>query len=194
MNAISSPLVLVYRIDAGDRISFLNPAWTEFARANQGEAVLPEQVLGSRLLDAVADQTVRMLYTAMIKRARTGVPVKFHYRCDAPDRRRTFEMNIRLLPGGEVEFASTLLHEEPRPAVVLLQPKAPRDERLLRVCSWCQRIALPDKTWVPVETAVDTLHLLEAETFPRLTHGICEACRAKWEQESGIGARLGPEG
>ena len=180
----SSPLVLVYRIDAIDRITHVNAAWSDFARANQGEAVMPAQVLGSSLLASVDDQTVRELYTAMIKRARAGTPVRFKYRCDAPDRRRTFEMNIHQLAGGEVEFVSTLRHEEARAPVGLLQTGRPRDNRLLRVCSWCQQVALPDYSWVPVEVAVDKLGLLVAETFPRLTHGICEPCRAAWAKDT----------
>jgi len=147
---------------------------------------LPEHVLGQDLLRSVADQTVRELYVRMIRRARAGTPVRFHYRCDAPDRRRMFEMKIHLVAGGEVEFVSTLRYENPRAPVALLEPGRLRDDRLLLVCSWCQMVALPDKTWVPVESAVETLHLLEAETFPRLTHGICESCLAKWEQESGV--------
>ena len=183
MESADNPLSLVYRIDAEDRITYVNAAWCAFAQANQGEAVMPAHVLGSSLLASVDDQTVRELYAAMIKRARTGSPVRFKYRCDAPDRRRTFEMNICQLPGGEVEFVSTLLHEEVRPSVALLQAAVPRDSRLLRVCSWCQKVALPDYSWVPVETAVERLHLLEAETFPRLTHGICEPCRTAWEKD-----------
>ncbi len=172
-------LVLIYRIDADDRITHVNEAWSEFARQNQGESVLPERVLGQSLPSAVADATVRELYGQLIRRARAGLSVKFRYRCDAPSRRRTFEMEIRLLESGEVEFASTLRHEESRPTVALLRLGQRRDTRLLRVCSWCQQVALPDRTWVPVEQAVKVLGLLEAETFPRLTHCLCEACRDK---------------
>lgn len=176
----AKPLVLVYRIDAANRISHVNAAWSDFARSNHGEALLPEHVIGHNLLDSIADATVRELYVRMIRRARAGRPVRFHYRCDAPDRRRTFEMDIRLQADGGVEFVSTLLHEDPRPSVAVLEIGRPRDERLLRICSWCQRVALPDQTWVPVESAVETLHLLEAETFPRLTHGMCGSCHAEW--------------
>jgi hypothetical protein len=183
MESVENSLRLVYRIDADDRISYVNPAWSDFARANQGEAVMPERVLGSSLLESVGDSTVQQLYSEMIKRARAGKPVRFKYRCDAPDRRRTFEMDIRQVDNGEVEFISALRHEEVRPAVAVLRAGAPRDNRLLRVCSWCQRVALPDATWVPVEVAVQRLGLLEAETFPSLTHGICEPCRAAWEKD-----------
>jgi hypothetical protein len=179
----SNPLALVYRIDVQGRISYVNLAWSDFARANQGEAVMPEQVLGSSLLESVEDPTVQQLYSEMIKRARAGKPVRFKYRCDAPDRRRTFEMDIRQLDNGEVEFISALRHEEVRPTVAVLQAGAPRDNRLLRVCSWCQQVALPDSTWVPVEVAVQRLGLLEAETFPGLTHGICEPCRETWGKD-----------
>lgn len=178
----SNPLTLIYRINAQDRITYVNPAWSDFARANQGEAVMPEQVLGLSLLEFVDDPTVQQLYGAMIKRARAGRPVRFKYRCDAPDRRRTFEMDIRQLDNGEVEFISALRHEEVRPAVTVLRAGAPHDNRLLRVCSWCQQVALPDYTWVPVEVAVQTLGLLENETFPRLTHGICQPCRDNLEK------------
>lgn len=183
MESDENTLRLVYRIDGGDRISYVNPAWSEFARANQGEAVMPERVLGSSLLESVEDPTVQQLYNAMIKRARAGQPVQFKYRCDAPDRRRTFEMDIRQVDNDEVEFISALRKEEVRPKVAVLQAGAPRDNRLLRVCSWCQQVALPDYTWVPVEIAVQKLGLLEGESFPSLTHGICEPCRANWEKE-----------
>ena len=170
------PLTLIYRIDAGGRINFVNAAWSEFARNNHGESVLPEHVLGHPLLDSISDGTVRELYVGMIKRARVGRPIRFRFRCDAPDRRRVFEMDIHLIDGREVEFHSTLIHEEVRPAVAVLESGRIRDERMLRVCSWCQQVAMPDGSWVPVEEAVATLHLLEGETVPRITHGICLQC------------------
>jgi hypothetical protein len=168
---------LIYRIDATNRLTWVNAAWVGFARANGGEDVMPAKILGQDLLAAFADPTIRSLYDTMIRRARAGHPVRFDYRCDAPDRRRTFTMEIRPGPGGEVEFCSTLLREEPRPPVVLLQPGQPRDpERFVRVCSWCQKIALPDGRWVEVEHAIAEQRLLETERQPRQTHGLCEAC------------------
>lgn len=168
---------LVYRIDAANRLTWVNPAWVDFARANDGGELVPEKVLGHDLLAALADPTIRSLYQTMIQRARAGSLVRFEYRCDAPDRRRTFVMEIRSRPGDEVEFRSTLVHEELRPAVGLLLVGQPRDrERFVRVCSWCQRIALPDRRWVEVEQAVATLELFKSDRLPCLTHGICESC------------------
>lgn len=174
---------LVYRIDAANRLTWVNPAWIAFAQANDGTEVLPEKVLGQDLLASLADPTIRALYQAMIQRARGGSAVRFEYRCDAPDRRRTFVMEIQLRPGDEVEFRSTLVREELRPPVELLQVGQPRDrERFVRVCSWCQRIALSDRRWVEVEHAVAALQLFQADRLPCLTHGICESCRAGVER------------
>lgn len=170
---------LVYRIDAGDRLTYVNPAWLEFARNNEGESVMPEKVLGQSMWTCVTDATVREIYQRMIARARAGRPVHFHYRCDAPTKRRVFAMTIRPVAGGEVEFVSTLEQEETRPAVGLLESGRRRDQRLLRICSWCQKVALPANLWVPVETAVEHLQLMETETMPRITHGICDTCAAR---------------
>jgi len=174
-----SPEPLVYRIDAADRLTYVNDAWLQFARNNQGESVMPELVLGRKMWVCVSDETVRALYQQMIERARAGWPVQFTYRCDAPAKRRTFAMEIRRVRTGVVEFVSTLLHEEARPPVALLEPGRKRDERFAKICSWCQKVAMPDGTWVPVEAAVKALHLLESEQMPHLTHGICAPCEAK---------------
>jgi hypothetical protein len=177
---------LIYRIDAANRIVWVNDAWSEFARANHGESVMPAQILGHDLLASFADGTVRELYATMIRHVRSGKTVSFDYRCDAPDRRRTFNMEIRPGSDGEVEFVSTLLHETPRAPVILLKPGVPRDkERFIRLCSWCQSVAMPDGRWLPVEEAVGALHLLEAAVLPRITHGMCEACHERMEAALG---------
>lgn len=160
--------------------------WSEFARENQGETVLPARVLGRSLMAAVGDETVQELYRRMIERARAGAVVRFQYRCDAPDRRRVFRMDIHRLEGGAVEFASTLVQEETRPAVTLLEAAWPRDERLLRICSWCQQVAVSETLWVPVEVAVTGLHLMEAEKLPGITHGICPACEREVRTSMGL--------
>ncbi len=185
MSPAEHSLTLLYRIDTGNLITSVNPAWSDFARSNFGEAVLPERILGTNLLDSIEDETIGELYLQMIKRARQGKSLRFNYRCDAPGKRRTFEMNICQLANGEVEFSSSLQHEQARPSVAVLEPGQERSEELLRVCSWCQQVAMPDLRWLPVEEAVVELRLLEAEQLPRLTHGICPSCLAVMMVEIG---------
>ena len=169
---------LVYRIDAGDRITWVNEAWSEFARGNHGEAVMPERILGQDLFASISDSAVREIYKSIVARVRAGAVVEFTYRCDAPDVRRTFDMVVRLLANGGEEFTSTLKHEEARPPVVVLEPGGIRSKNLIRVCSWCQKVAMPDERWLPVEEAVAETHLLEVLQIPAITHGICPPCHA----------------
>jgi hypothetical protein len=178
MNIQTDSRPLVYRIDARNRITWVNDAWSEFARDNHGESVLPAQVIGHDLLAAIVDPAVRGIYLAIIARVRAGAVVEFTYRCDAPDKRRVFHMKVHRLADGGEEFTSTLIHEEARPSVAVLEPDGVRSKSLIRVCSWCQKVAMPDGQWLPVEPAMAELHLMEAGNLPALTHGICPPCHA----------------
>jgi hypothetical protein len=73
-------LTVVYRIDAEDRISDVNDGWRWFAGENEGQKMTREKVLGQSLWDHICDPTTAELYRQMVKRAREGHPVKFHYR------------------------------------------------------------------------------------------------------------------
>lgn len=178
MKANTDSNSLVYRIDAGNRITWVNAAWSEFAQGNQGESVMPERIVGQDLFASISDPAVREIYKSIIARVRTGAVAEFTYCCDAPDRRRVFDMEVRLLPDGGEEFTSTLKHEEVRPSVAVLERGGVRSKSLLRVCSWCQKVAMPDGRWLPVEQAVAEMHLLEVVQLPAITHGICPPCHA----------------
>lgn len=167
---------LVYRIDALDNIFYVNDAWMVWARQNDGDSVMPDYVLGRKLWACMGDPTVLQIYQRMVAQARAGKPVQFNYRCDSPAHRRVFAMSIHSNDGIEVEFASALVHEEVRPVVALLQPGRKRDQRMLRICSWCQRVAVSVDRWLPVEEAAQVLHLMEADSLPCITHGMCERC------------------
>lgn len=172
------PPSLIYRIDAANRITWVNAAWIEFARNNHGESVMPEHVLGQDLFASIADSALKQIYRTIIARVRAGAAVNFSYCCDAPDKRRVFNMEVRLFPGGGEEFISTLKHEEARPSVAILESGGVRSKEQIRVCSWCQKVAMPDGRWVPVEEAVAELRLMEALQLPAISHGICPPCHA----------------
>lgn len=177
---------LIYRIDEENLLCEVNAAWTQFALANEGAAVMPERVLGRSLWDFIEDANIRELYRQMVRRARSGSTAQFDYRCDAPEWHRRFRMTIRATEGGTVEFLSELRWQEPRPRMDMLAVNMPRSESWVRVCGWCQNVALQDGSWVPVEVAVAQLDLLAEEALPRLTHGICPPCH------SGMMTQLAP--
>ncbi len=169
---------IVYQIDRNDRLCEVGGSWTRFAQANNGDSVMPERVLGRSLWDFISDNHVRELYRQILRRARAGHPARFDYRCDAPESRRLFRMTIRTVAGGNVEFMSRLLWQEARPRVDLLDHEMPASGPWVRVCSWCQKVSLPDGAWVPVEEAAEKLGFLGEEHTPRLTHGICPSCHS----------------
>ena len=169
---------IVYLIDRNDRLSEVGGSWTQFAQANDCDAVMPDRVLGRPLWDFITDTHVRELYRRMIQRARDRHPVQFDYRCDAPECRRLFRMTIHALEEGSVEFVTRLLWQEPRPRVDMLDQKVPASGPWVRVCSWCEKVSLPNGVWAPVEEAAEKLGFLAEEHVPRLTHGICPPCHS----------------
>jgi hypothetical protein len=169
---------IVYHIDDNDRLCEVNEAWRQFALANDGAAVMPERVLGRAIWDFIGDANVRELYRQLLHRVRSGHPAKFDYRCDAPEWRRRFRMVIRAAADGTVEFLSQLHWQEQRPRVGMIDLNMPRSVHWVRVCGWCQNIAVPGGGWVPVEEAMERLEVLAEEALPRLTHGICPSCHS----------------
>ena len=78
----------------------------------------------------------------------------------------------------EIEFASELLHEEPRATVALLRPPqaSSTSERVLSMCSWCKSV-LAERAWVEIEQAIIKLGLFSGNGMPRISHGICPGCK-----------------
>ncbi len=169
---------ICYWIDAQDRIVEVNESWSKFALENGGEALTGNRILGLNLWSCMADSTQRELYRQLATLARQGRPVRFTYRCDAPRFCRLFEMQIHEEKNNLLKFTSTLKWQESRAAVPLLDSQVARNLDFVRVCSWCQRIAVGSQ-WLPVEAAVEAMGLMQAPTLPALTHGICEDCLSK---------------
>jgi hypothetical protein len=182
---IAEDTAVSYLVDPLDRVAGVNKAWTDFAIMNGAFSVLPNGVIGSNLWSHISSETVREVYRLILRRVRGGRRVTFSYRCDSPARRRKFEMTVALAEGGNVRFTSKLLSEEEREPVRLLEPGQPRNDRMMVVCSWCQRVSEPGGTWLPVEDAVVRDSLMEAATFPRITHGMCDDCLNRYVSELG---------
>ena len=173
---------MVYRIDRNDCLTFLSADWALAAKMSGGYASTPEYLLGRRLWNLVTDAKVIALYSNIVARVRAGHPASFSYRCDTVTRERTFRMKIRLTEGNEVEFVTTPEQEIERAPVALLNAGLACDEnRVIRICSTCQRAELPVDYWVPVETAVELGNLLVADRLPRLQHCLCPACETRFQ-------------
>jgi len=170
------PIVISYRIDEADRLIAVGGGWDQFASENDGAGAQPEAVLGRSLWDFVTGPTLRELYRRLMKEVRSGRPVRFRCRCDAPAQRRVFLISIDPLPSGQVEYTTLLTAIERREAVTWLDAQQPRSSDLVCVCSWCGRVRLPEGSWVAIEEAMERYEDLHGPAVPGLTHGICEYC------------------
>jgi hypothetical protein len=166
---------ILYRLNDEDQIIFVNNAWDEFATANEGEHLARGHVLRRYLWDFITDSTTQQLYRDVLKRVRSGRPVRFGFRCDSPDRRRLMEMDILPKENRAIEFRTRTVAEERREPQVLLEVHQNRNDELLRMCSWCKKVDIGGD-WAEVEDAVARLRLFEQAVLPNLTHGICETC------------------
>ena len=168
---------VVYAVGPDQTITSTNQAWADFALRNDAEHLLPQKVVGTRLWDHISCPETELLYKEIVDKVlREGRTVRFPFRCDSPGARRYMEMAVVPRADGSCEFVSTVLREEPREPVALLGESAPGQGDMLRMCSWCKKIALSEGRWLEVEDAVRDLHLFALRVLPGITHGICPAC------------------
>lgn len=173
----------IYRLDAEERITFVNRAWLDFARENwpQGPG---EAVVGELLWDHLSDPGTRELYQILLAKVRGQArPVRFAFRCDSPGLRRYMEMEMRPLPQGAVEMHSRLLREEPRPDEPWIAQPASGDNPLMTMCSWCKKVRIhgpgeDEHRWLEVEEASDLWRDGGPRSMPTISHGACPSCHS----------------
>jgi hypothetical protein len=170
----------VYHIDREDRVIFCDTAWHRFACENNAPELDTPEIIGRPLLDFVATQETRVLYTLLMAKARTEQrTVVVTFRCDGPLCRRMMRLEIAPLEGDALRFTSVLVEEEPRPYMALLDPDAPRSDRFIAMCGWCKQVKVDETHWLEVEAASEALHLLIQPRLPQITHSICQSCYAR---------------
>ena len=150
---------LVYCIDPSGTLVALDERWENSLKTDSDNGTVVAAHAGTVLWNHFADMTTVHLYQAMVANVRrTGREICVPFRCDAHGRRRNMEMHIARLPAGLVEFRSVELGEEPGPAMPLLRGRDRYSSEVVRMCSWCKKVAAPD--WVHVDEAVRRLRLI----------------------------------
>jgi hypothetical protein len=182
--AAASNAGVEYWIDADDVVTDVGQRWAAFARDNSApELAVPAP---DRTLWSYFDHDeIRELWQLLVSRVRTlRRPATVPLRCDAPHARRWFELTVTPEADGRVHFRSVLAFEEDRPAVRLLDPGCERDDRAepVQLCSWCGRGRHGD-TWLDIEELVRATRLLESESLPPISNGVCGACRDEMSAE-----------
>lgn len=167
-------------IDDALKLIYCNPAWDKFALSNNGESAVAARVIGTNLLDVVAEP-MRALYDRLFAVARNTRQIRpLDYECSSASVYRLFRMEIRPL-GAAAGFA--LVHalrvERPHdPYRESFSPDAVRylnPQGLIIMCAHCRktmRVAEPAIwDWVPQ-------HLDPTAPRGNISHGLCDPCLA----------------
>jgi hypothetical protein len=171
-----------YVLDEEDRIVSVGGDWDEFARANGGEHLIGQALLGSSFWDHVSGESLSQLLGLVFRRVRQkGKPITVPSRCDSPQFIRHLEIRVRQCSDHRLEIQSCISSEVPRGN----WRSSARSRMLLQMCSWCNRFHIEGQ-WLEIEDAIRRLKLADAEFVPRSSHGICPDC-ADLLKQSAIG-------
>ena len=125
--------------------------------------LLSAHVLGRSLWDLIQDSDMRYIYQLLRARVRHEHVIHINLRCDSPSARQWLSLTLTAEPDDVVEYVSTITHEQPRSYVALWDAAVPRQDALLWVCSWCNKVHVPSNHWVEVEA---TIAILGCSTRP----------------------------
>lgn len=168
----------IYIIDARDRIVFVNPAWSQLVAPARGDVPgLPDGV-GEPIWQRIPEGVVRQLWQLLYNRVRAvGGSVFVPMRVDRADERRLIDIELQPLGDGVIRHICEPVWRESRPAVALLDPSYPRDERTLLSCMWCRRIQVRLGGWEEIEDAQRTLAIPADSSLPSLEPTACTTCK-----------------
>ena len=169
---------VVYWLDASDVIHAVNASWDDFARENDGDAILEDRVLGKPIWHFISGDPTRMWLDTLVGYARiSGKSVTRGYRCDSPDTKRFMEMAIE--PEGEkqVRLTHRILREEAMDPPVSYDTVPEQVSPLCFRCSICNRVEV-DGQWQEGDAAVRAGRLAPSPV-PRVAYRVCGDCREK---------------
>ena len=163
---------LTYQIDAEDRLIEVSSNWDTWAGGTDSKDLECHSVMHQDIFNFIQGESCRQFYCSLLKHVRMhGLETVFQFRCDSPGLRRFMQMKMTREKEGHVEFASSVISEESRPLVPLLDLRALRNHKLLIMCSICNKVKINDHDWVEVEQAVNAYGLFGVATFPQLSYG-----------------------
>ena len=165
-------------LDARDRIASVNSAWVEATACEGLRDQRLDATIDRPLWDFIRGTQVRQLWEILFERVRAvGAPLFIPMRADQPGLRRVWDIEIHPLPERGLQLVAYCVWTESRPALALLDPAFPRNDRTLPYCAWCNRIQIRIGVWEEVEDAQLTLRLDASESLPSLKRMACNGCK-----------------
>lgn len=103
-----------HKVDAKGIIVSVSDNWQSFAEENLGGSTyLPENVIGTYLLDHIHEPETKHLYELILQKVRKyRRQATFSFRCDSPDKRRFLELSVIPLKDNSTEFKSQIIKTE----------------------------------------------------------------------------------
>ena len=172
----ASPDAIVYSVDRDERLRVVTEeSWLRFARENDAAKLTPQQVRDRMLWDFVAGEEVRHVYRWLFVRVRSlGVEVRVPVRCDSPGTQRFMELVLAPLEDRAIQITSVLLHQRELTEDAFVYVRPGDAERMLFMCSWCQRVQV-GASWVDLELAAGRVPNLPSPV-PVTNERICPDC------------------
>lgn len=165
-----------YELDESDTIVNVSSNWAEFATDN-GVENERQKFVGANIWDFIQDLETQHLYKLLYRKARKGLTIPpIPFRCDSPTKKRFLELNIQKIRGDHLLIKSTIIKEEERIPVKLLDVEAGRSSELVKMCSMCKKVETSKGEWEEVEQYVIKQKYFEKARIPNLSHGLCKNC------------------
>jgi hypothetical protein len=163
----------IYTIDAYDRLVAVNREFVaSFAPQDEAQALI-----GRPVWDFVAGTLPRQLWAVLYARVRAAnAPLFVPLRADSATERRVVDVELHPMVDRFIRHVRECVWVEPRPAIALLDPNYPRDERSLLRCAWCARVRVRLGVWQEIEAAQSALRIEATQTLPAVRDGVCAAC------------------
>ena len=175
----ASPDGCVYRIDASDTITYVNPEWTRFAQANDAPDLTAAAVMRKSLWAFVSGVDTQSLYRELFRNLRAHPSeLVIPFRCDSPTIIRHMSLTLRSLKAAGIECEGRVLQQEVREPVALLSKRAVRSRESIEICSLCRRLFVHGK-WIEVAEAIVRRRLFNFDPVPRLQETVCSECRTR---------------
>lgn len=162
---LSSLPEIVILVDVDGIIRYINRVETGYLR---------DQVIGTSMLRVLTDDARGTAAAALSAVLSTGGTQEFEVETTSPDGSSVW-YRARMEPHhkdgvlvGAVIVATNVTE------LKVSQNTIASLRRLLRICSWCERIHTPDNSWVTLE------HYIATDQGTMLTHGMCPDCALRW--------------
>jgi hypothetical protein len=166
----------IYTIDADDRLVEVNHAFCESFGVGRTETAA-HALIGRPIWDFVTGAVSRQIWEVLYDRVRAvGAPVFVPLRADTASQRSLIDLELHPLSDRSIRHVCEYVLRESRPAIALLDPNYPRDDRALLRCAWCARVQVRLGLWQEVEDALISLRLQATETLPQVRDASCGAC------------------